>query len=127
MKTKQETATEKATEVTNNVIQLTSEIERKTAELQKVLADLERKKVLSKNRLYFMNVLDELNLFKEDIRNEDTLETDRGYIELQQKRNYSSNKVCKISNPYILLKFADFIELEIKDKIKQIEESLLTE
>ena len=126
MKTK-ETATEKTTEVANNVIQLTTEIERKTAELQKVLADLERKKVLSKNRLYFMNVLDEISLFKEDISKEDTLESERGFIELQQKRNYRNEKVCKISNPYILLKFADFIELEIKDKIKQIEESLLSE
>ena len=126
MKTK-ETATEKTTEVANNVIQLTTEIERKTAELQKVLADLERKKVLSKNRLYFMNVLDEISLFKEDISKEDTLESERGFIELQQKRNYRNEKVCKISNPYILLKFADFIELEIKDKIKQIEENLLSE
>ena len=121
MKTKQETATENTKEVTNNVIQLTSEIERKTAELQKVLADLERKKVLSKNRLYFMNVLDEISLFKEDISKEDILESERGFIELQQKRNYRNEKVCKISNPYILLKFADFIELEIKDKIKTME------
>ncbi len=127
MKTKQETATENTKEVTNNAIQLTSEIERKTAELQKVLADLERKKVLSKNRLYFMNVLDEISLFKEDISKEDTLESERGFIELQQKRNYRNEKVCKISNPFILLKFADFIELEIKDKIKQIEENLLSE
>ena len=126
MKTK-ETATENTKEVTNNVIQLTSEIERKTAELQKVLADLERKKILSKNRLYFMNVLDELSLFKEDIQQDDTLESDRGCIELQQKKNYRHEKVCKISNPFILVKFAEFIEKEIRTKIQEIETNLLAD
>lgn len=127
MKKNQETATENATEVTNNVIQLTSEIERKTAELQKVLADLERKKILSKNRLYFMNVLDELTIFKEDIQEDDTLESERGYIELQQKKSYRSEKVCKISNPFILVKFTEFIEKEIQTKIQEIEANLLAD
>lgn len=94
-------------------------------ELQKMLNKLNEKKVLADNREIFLNTKEKLQQFIGAIK-EQGFESKQGRVILKMTTDgYRETDVLSISNPDLLLKFAEIIQKEIDLKISEIEMQLL--
>ncbi len=120
-------ATEKVEKVNNaNAVELQKEIDRKTAELKRCLEELTRKRAISENRVKFIEALDKLQIAKENIEENDTFEISSYKLTFfNTEYRYQDNAIFNISNRVILLKFIEFIKVEIDKKVAELESELI--
>ena len=102
------------------------EIEQKTKELQRTLEQLEIKKRLSANRVLFIEVLDKLTEATERISNEDSFDSEHYKLKFVSFGNYRDEEVFTIGNRNLITEFVAFIKIKVADKIRELEEELIS-
>ncbi len=105
---------------------LQDEIDEQMKRLQDCLKNLEYKKRLSENRAAFIEALDKLEEAGVKLAEEETFDTKNYRLSFEEKRNYREEEIFGISTSFILQEFVKFMAEKVREKIKEIELSLIT-
>ena len=117
---------EQAQEQPQTAEQLQAEIEKKQKELQKKLQELEEKQKLNNNRSKFIETLDSLAQYEQDLREVDSVETNIFRVKFFAVENgYRESDIFSVSNVSVLLDLIEFMRERIKIKVADIEQQLL--
>ena len=117
---------EQAQEQPQTAEQLQAEIEKKQKELQKKLQELEEKQKLNNNRSKFIETLDSLAQYEQDLREVDSFETNIFRVKFFAVENgYRESDIFSVSNVSVLLDLIEFMRERIKIKVADIEQQLL--
>lgn len=116
---------EKENKANQEPLDFQQEIERRTAELQKCLAELERKRILSENRMEFMSVMGKLEKSEDTLLQEEGFNTNAYKLRFGEANAYRDEDVFIIGNREIILEFIHFIRGKITEKVRDIEAQLI--
>lgn len=106
--------------------QIQAEIVKKQQELQQKLQELEAKQKLNSNRSKFIETLDSLAQYEQDLREVDSFETNIFRVKFFAVENgYRESDIFSVSNVSVLLDLIEFMRERIKIKVAEIEQQLL--
>lgn len=106
--------------------QLQAEIAQKQKELEEKLQELAEKQKLNNNRSKFIETLDNLAQFENELKEKDTFETNIFRVKFCGVENgYRENDLFSVSNTSVLLDLIAFMRDRINIKVAEIEQQLL--
>lgn len=98
--------------------------------LEKQLSEIKRKKQLADRRAVFLakdKELTECLTLLDDEQKAGNFTTDNYTLMFAKKSDYRNEEAFKISNPFLMIKFLNVLQLEMKQAVTAIEAELLTD